>query len=241
MALDSQQAHPRLVIAPLGVIVSVAATLVLAGLGGWLLATAAGPVRMSIGIAVLWVGLNVLIVGLVSSTAWRRRTIVVGGERVDPAAVAEHRTGPGRGHGVVLRTPEGGVRTLHGFTALTAPAAQGLARALNRLLGGAVADTPGADDEPATSAFPGQAPADEPVLDVVAPGRAAPAPVLGSPGVGSADDEGPGEGDVEAPTVYLRRGLPLVESEPRAVSDLSGEDGPAPDDTILLPRRARRE
>ncbi len=143
MAFDAHQANRRLVVAPLGASVSVVVTLVLAGIGGWLIATSGGPLRMSFGIAVLWVGLNVLIVGLVSSTAWRRRSVVVGGERVAQSASAAPREGSRHRHGVVLTTPGGQpARTLHGFVTLREQAAVRLAGRLNGLLGATTVDGP---------------------------------------------------------------------------------------------------
>ncbi len=224
MAAESQQKRRRVVVSPTAAILSVVVTLALAGVGARLIVTASSPVGMSIGIAVLWVGVNVLIVGLVSSSAWRRRRSVVGGEKVDPGTVAEPTPGSGRRHGVVLRMPgTDRVRTLHGFTTLSAPGAERLAERLNNLIGAAGASA----EEPDPDSWMGIA--TEPMPE-------------GEP----APEAGTGIGD-DTETVLLRRGLPLIaggapdEEAPGDAPDDPVAGARALDDTVVLPRRGRAE
>ena len=230
MTSESQQKRRRVVVAPPAAILSVVVTLVLAGVGARLIVTASSPVGMSIGIAVLWVAVNVLIVGLVSSSAWRRRRIVVGGEKVDPGTVAESTRWSGRRHGVVLRTPGTSVvRTLHGFTTQSGPGAERLAERLNTLIRVAVV----AAEEPDPDSWMG-------IATVPMPQDRSDAE----------PEDGPGAEDAigdDTATVLLRRGLPLMagggfyDEAADDATDGPARGAPAADDTVVLPRRGRAE
>ena len=245
----------RLVIAPLVAALSVLAAVVLGVLGGWLLAIAGGATLVSVGIAAWWVGLNVLIVGLLSGSAWRRTHPVVGGERVAAGVLARAHPLTGRFHGVALAAPEGSrPRELHGFVSLRAADAELLADRLNELLRPA----PGAAVAPEAAS----ARADDPVVPVSLPAGEPDPGVRTHPSRTPTGPQEPGPAaaepaqSIDADTIRLRRGLPLVAALPGAVaadSDAADvEDAPSaprhggggeagPDREPVVPRRARRD
>ena len=136
------------VVAPLPVALTILVTALFGAVGGRLLADADGASGISLGIAAWWVGLNVLVVGLISASAWRRGRPVVGGERVAPGATARAHRLSGRFHGVVLDPAEGGVaRELHGFVSGRAVDAERLADRLNQLLQAAPQPLPGPEEQ----------------------------------------------------------------------------------------------
>lgn len=145
--IPEESSRPRrLVIAAPVVVLSVVVAALLGVLGGRLVAGADGPTVVSIGIAAWWVGLNVLVVGVLSGSAWRRRRPVIGAERVVPGTLARPHALAGRLHGVALQPP-GGIRPreLHGFVSLRAADAERLASRLNELLRDVPGQGPGAE------------------------------------------------------------------------------------------------
>ncbi|HET9127883.1 MAG TPA: hypothetical protein VFN73_07370 [Propionibacteriaceae bacterium] len=209
----------RLVVAPPVATLSAVLAVVLAVVGGWLLATAGGPAVVSIGVALWWLALNVLVVGLVSASAWHRRRPVVGGEKVPSTVVARAHPLRGRLHAVSLESPDGtAARVLHGFVSLRAADAERLATRLTELVGAVSASDPGPVPVLAeVGAVPGAEPTD---ADTVSLRRALPL-VGADPGTHAPPPEDPG-----TPLGSPRHG---------------GGDDPVSDPGPVLPRRARRD
>jgi len=235
--IPEESSRPRrLVIAAPVVVLSVVVAALLGVLGGRLVAGADGPTVVSIGIAVWWVGLNVLVVGVLSGSAWRRRRPVAGAERVVPGTVARPHPLAGRLHGVALQPP-GGIRPreLHGFVSLRAADAERLASRLNELL----------------REVPGQGPgAEGPVTWAEGPVTVA-APPDADERVAAATSSAPAR---DAETLRLRRALPLVSPDPESdapepVDDgvlagtprHGGDEAAESDRAAVTPRRARRD
>ncbi|HEX2858336.1 MAG TPA: hypothetical protein VHO26_12820 [Propionibacteriaceae bacterium] len=219
MMADGPERRRRLVVAPPVAALSALVAVVLAVVGGWLLATAGGPAVVSIGVALWWLALNVLVVGLVSASAWHRSRPVVGGEKVPSTVVARAHPLRGRLHAVSLESPDGtAARVLHGFVSLRAADAERLAARLTELLGAVPAPDPGLVPVLVeVGPLPGAEPAD---ADTVSLRRALPL-VAADP---VPDDPAPEDTGTPATTPRHR-----------------GDDDPVGDPGPVLPRRARRD
>ncbi len=242
----SERARPVFVVAPTMVVATVVATLLLGAAGTWvLLRPTLNLVWFIVAVILFWGAVNVLVVGLVSATAWHGHRTLVAGEIVRDASLVSIDLVRGW-HRLVLHGP--GTRVLHGFVSLRAAGAAKLAERLAALVGcEAVAlDGVSASDSGTSESGPAEAGTSEASTAEVAVAPASPevAEPLSHPHHAALTS--PAEAPLTDDTIELMRPRRALDwdapasDQPHHAAAAEGSDDEPEVTTMVLPRRAMR-